>query len=531
MNRGSMILFALILGGGCSVALGGEDTESPSAVITILHTCDFHGRHMPFVVGPGNATSQTGNPRQPDNHFEREGSIGGFEALAAAVKEIRRERGEQNVLLLHAGDTFSDDLLGNLTQGEAIIRLMNAVEFDYMALGNHDFDYGLSRTRRLQELAKFPMRGANVIERETGKPLFGEPFKVFSAGKAKVAVLALGYHNTDQTTAPKNIRGLEFTDGSEVAAHYVPELRRQADVVVVLSHQGTAVDSLLAQRVEGIDLIIGGHSHDRIHPALEVSGTKIVQAMSDTAALGEVRIRIANGRIESIEDELHMLWSEDFPPDQATATLIDSLRKPHRDQLEQSIGTAAAPIARQYKQESQFDGLVAELLRQQSGADVAFLPGVGYGITLRKGKVSREALYTLLPHPAKLVTLRLTGKQIRDTLEQSATNLTATDPRNRVGGLIQTAGMTWTVVLDSPGRQRIRDVKVDGVSLDDARVYNVATHSGMLQGIHQYAELTRGKDVQITNKRVVDIVEDHFRNAPAVSPPTEQHVTVINSED
>lgn len=100
MNRLSMILFILIVGGGCSVGIGDDEPQSSSTVITIPHTCDFHGRHMPFLVGPGNATSQTGNPRQPDNRFEREGKIGGFEAIAAAAKSIRRERGEQNVLLL-----------------------------------------------------------------------------------------------------------------------------------------------------------------------------------------------------------------------------------------------------------------------------------------------------------------------------------------------------------------------------------------------------------------------------------------------
>lgn len=530
MSRGSMILFALIVGGGCSVGFGDEEPHSSSTVITILHTCDFHGRHMPFVVGPGSATSQTGNPRQPDNRFEREGKIGGFEALVAAVKHVRRERGEQNVLLLHAGDTFSDDLLGNLTQGEAIIRLMNSVGYDYMALGNHDFDYGVNRTRRLQELATFPMRGANVIEQKSGKPLFGEPFKVFTVGDVKVGVLALGYHNTHQTTAPKNIRGLQFTDGIEVAGRYVPQLRCQVDVVVILSHQGTAVDKLLAQKVNGIDLIIGGHSHDRIHPALEVNGTKIVQAMSDTAALGEVRIKLKNNQIETVEDELHMLWADKFS-DEATATLIDEMRKPHRDQLEQIIGTAAAPIARQYKRDSPFDVLVGELLWRQTGADVALLPGVGYGITLRKGKVSREDLYTLLPHPVKVVTLKLTGKQIRDTLEQSAKNLSAKNPLHRVGGLIQSSGLTWTLMLPSPQGKRVQDVKINGIALDDSKVYTVATHSGMIRGIHRYEELPKGKDVQVANEWVVEIVEGHFRHASPVSPPKAPHVALIESAE
>lgn len=530
MNPCRMILLAVIVGGGCSFGWGSEESTRSSSVITILHTCDFHGRHMPFVVGPGRATSQTGNPRQPANQFEREGRIGGFEALAAAVKNIRRERGKQNVLLLHAGDTFSDDLLGNLTQGEAVVRLMNAVGYDCMALGNHDFDYGANRTRRLQELASFPMRGANIIEKGSGTPLFGEPFQIFSVGKTRVGVLTLGYHNTHLTTAPKNIQGLQFTDGIEVARRYVPQLRRQADVVVILSHQGTAVDELLAREVNAIDLIIGGHSHDRIHPALEVNGAKIVQAMSDTAALGEIRIKVTNGRIESIKDKLHMLWAKDYS-DQATASLVEEMRAPHRARLEQIVGTAAAPIARQYKRNSPFDVLVGGLLRRETGADVALLPGVGYGITLQRGKVTRESLYTLLPHPVKVATLKLTGRQILATLEQSAENLTASNPRHRVGGLIQSSGLTWTLALSSPEGRRIRDLKVNGVPLNDSRIYTIATHSGMMNGIHRYEEFSRASSVRVSDELVIDIVERHFRDASPVSPPAAPHVTVIESAE
>ncbi len=89
------------------------------------------------------------------------------------MADARRRHGADRVLLLHAGDTFSDDLLGNLTRGVATVRLMNALGFDAMALGNHDFDYGLERTRELQAIARFPMRGANVIEEASGGPVPG----------------------------------------------------------------------------------------------------------------------------------------------------------------------------------------------------------------------------------------------------------------------------------------------------------------------------------------------------------------------
>jgi len=108
--------------------------------ITILHTNDIHGRHVPFHVAPGDATAQTGDPGRAPAQFDRAAMIGGLQYWAGKVNESRRRDGANNVLLVDAGDTFSDDLVGNETRGAAIIRLMNALGYQYMALGNHDFD-------------------------------------------------------------------------------------------------------------------------------------------------------------------------------------------------------------------------------------------------------------------------------------------------------------------------------------------------------------------------------------------------------
>lgn len=110
--------------------------------------------------------------------------------------EIRRREGGGNVLLVDGEDTFSDDFVGNETRGEAVVRLINTFGYQFMALGNHDFDYGLKRTRQLQQLARFLMRAANIAEK--GKPVFGRPWKVFELNGVRVAMLTLGYHNSDE---------------------------------------------------------------------------------------------------------------------------------------------------------------------------------------------------------------------------------------------------------------------------------------------------------------------------------------------
>ena len=155
-----------------------------SGRFTILHTNNMPGRHQPFAVVSGNATAQTGDVGRPPSSFEHVGTVGGFAHLATAIGRVRAQRGAANVLLVDGGDTFGDDLLGNLTKGEALIRLLNVVGYQFMALGNHDFEYGGARTRALQELAHFPMRGANVLDKATGQPFLGDPTTVRWSSKS-----------------------------------------------------------------------------------------------------------------------------------------------------------------------------------------------------------------------------------------------------------------------------------------------------------------------------------------------------------
>lgn len=498
--------------------------------ITILHTNDAHGRYLPFKVAPGNATAQTGDPGREPQSFDRSGKVGGMASLASAVGAIRAARGPGNVLLVNGGDTFGDDLLGNLTRGEAMISLMNAVGFQFMALGNHDFDYGVERTRQLQSIASFPMRGANVVDRQ-GKPFLGDPTKVFRIGGVRVGVLGLGYHNTDETGSRENVRGLRFTDGLEAARRHVPGLRRRADIVVIVSHQGSAVDRELAKKVPGIDLIIGAHSHDQISPPEKVGSTWMAQAMSDNAALGELTLTLdSKRRLKDVRGQVHTLWNDIFRPDPKVEQLVERLRKPHRLQLEQVLATATDRIGRRYRSESPFDVLVGDILRKHTGADVAFLPGVGYGVSLEPGPITREALYTLLPHPSKVVTMELSGDQILSVLEQTATNQNPATPSDRVGGLLQTSGLRWTVDLTHPSGRRIRNVSVGGQPLESARFYKIVTHSGMKEGLHRYRTLSMGRNSVTTEEQVTEVVERALRAEERVRSPRLGSVTLIKSD-
>ena len=497
--------------------------------ITLAHIHDTHGRHLPMQVTPGNSTAQTGDPGRETQSFERAGRVGGHAALASAVNAVRGREGASNVLLMRGGDTFSDDLLGNLTKGAATIELMNAISFPFLALGNHDFDYGVERMRELQKIANFPMRGANVLE-AGGQPFLGTPIQVFEVGPVRVGVLALAYHNTAQTGSQSNFLGLRFGSGLDAARQWVPRLRDRADVVVVLSHQGSKVDRELVQAVPGIDVIIGAHSHDALFPPERVGAAWMIQALSDGAALGETTLTLGpDKRVMDFSGRMHTLWNEDCPADPAIAKLIDGLRAPQLRELEAPVAYAAERIGRRHKSESPFDVLVGDLLREHARADIALLPGVGYGVTLEPGLVTREMLTTLLPHPTKVATVTLTGRQVLEILEQSATTQRPDQAMDGVGGLVQTSGLAWTLDLTQPIGKRIRDVRVGDAAIQGDRSYRVVTNEGMLKGLHRYRTFAAGRDAEASAQGVTDVIEAAMRQRGTLRASTLGKVKLIKA--
>jgi len=498
-----------------------------SGTFTLLHTNDIHGNLSPFLVDTGDATAQTGDQDRSYQQYSRRGVIGGFARLAGAVEVIRRQRGTANVLLVDAGDTFGDGLLANLTRGAATLRLMDALGYDWMALGNHDYEYTADHTKELQSTVRFPMRAANAIVRATGATFLGDPTRVVTVGGLRVGLLALTYQNTDQTENKANTRDLTFTNGIDAAQRYVPPLRKRADVVIVVSHQGTTVDSLLGERVPGIDIIVGGHSHDRIEPPRRVGGAWMVQALSDASALGELTVTVRNGRVAEVGGQVHELYADHYAPDPRFAALLDSIRAPYSDTLAAVIATAADRIARQYKSESPVDKLAAELLRRHAKADAAFLPGLGFGVTIQPGPITRELLVGLFPHPTTVVTESLTGAQIISVLEQSATNLRPVDPIDGVGGLVQTAGLRWTLDLTRPVGSRVRDVSVGANPLEPTRAYRVATNGGLLQGIHRYTAFANGRDIVREPTPFIVMLERAIAAMATVHAPALGDVTMV----
>lgn len=498
-------------------------TWAARTALTILHTNDLHGHLEPW-----------------DGWGELEGRrVGGLDRVATVVKRVRAEVGARKVLLLDGGDTIGDTMIAARTEGRAIVSAMNAIGYDAMVVGNHEPDFGPQALAERMREARFPVLAANIVKSATGQG-FATPYRIFEVNGVRVGVLGLAYPNTAITTARKNVAGLSFRDSIETAREFVPRMRAEgAALVVVLSHFGLSSDEQLAQQVPGIDVIVGGHSHNRLQQVRRAGDTLIVQAGAHGSDVGRLDLEIENGRVVAHRRELILLDNERVAADPETAALIKASMRPHAHEMEQTVGKAALTIARAQTlggdapkprdEQSPADSLFADIIREATATEVAILPGVGYGVALAPGPIRAADLRNLIPHESKVVTMTLTGAQIREILEQSLENTYTKDPRTKVGGLAQVSGLVFVYRPDAPKGGRLQDVRVGGRALEVGREYRVATNSLAAEGGHNYTVFQAGK-----NKRELqaqyELVRTAMGSRSTITPPQDVRIVKMEGE-
>lgn len=486
------------------------------ATLTILHTNDLHGHLDAWRGWEGILKDQT---------------VGGADRLSARIREARTAAGADSVLLLDAGDTVGDTLIAVETEGQAIIEAMNAIGYDAMVIGNHEPDFTAEKLQQRISEARFPVLAANIRDRASGK-LFTRPYLVRTVQGVRVGILGIAYPNTPKTTAKKNVQNLEFESAVKTARRYVPMLQREgAQIVIALTHLGLGADKQLAEKVQGIDVIVGGHSHNRMEDALKVGETLIVQAGAHGSDLGRLDLRIANGKIVSHTRTLIPITGE--AADAPVTELIKRQRAPHEQKMNAVIGSAlsliprAQTIAGQHPEkrdaESPADDLFADAIRERTQADVAFLPGLGYGVAIEPGPITASQLRNLIPHDSAVWTMRLTGDQILQVLEQAIENFSSKDPSKKVGGMIQSSGLQFSYKPEAEFGQRVQRVIIGDKLLAPRRSYTVAVNALLAQGGHNYKTFTRGKDRRELDKQY-EMVKTWIEARGKVSAPATDRI-------
>ena len=502
MNRWrlAVVLFLLLL-----VVVPLDVRGLPAVQLTLLHINDFHGHLLP----------------DSDKSISDTMAVGGAGRLARLITE-ERAKNPDGVLLLSAGDMFQGTPVSNVFRGQPVIEVMNTLKFDAMTLGNHEFDWGLDALRQLAATAAFPFLAANIRDEQgCGLPIT-KPYLILERKGFKLAVIGTTTPDTAFTTKPDYVAGLTFQQPAEVLPQLVQEVRnRGADLIVVLSHLGLDADLVLAQEVPGIDVIVGGHSHTAVTHPLRVNDTIIVQAGSYGAWLGvlELEVDATTRKILSYnrENELRPVLNgpSDAVDEKATA-IVGRFNDQIKTVFARTVAETTVDLKRNRREESNVGNLIADALREASGADLAFQNGGGMRTDIPRGKITLEQLYTLLPFDNLLVAMDLTGEQVRGILEQNAGS-----PHQ----LLQVSGLSVHFDLRRPPGSQVIKVMVGHEPLVSGKTYRVVTNDFLAAGGDAITLFKEGRNV-VYGDSLRDVVAAYLEKHSPVHPLTQDRIEI-----
>jgi 2',3'-cyclic-nucleotide 2'-phosphodiesterase (5'-nucleotidase family) len=430
--------------------------------LTLLHTNDIHAG---FSSGPATW--------RPDK-----APIGGFEMLDAAVRRIRAER--PNTLLVDAGDVMTGNPISQVAiddvRGWALFDLMNLVGYDAWTIGNHDFDAGQDNLFKVLPRLKFLTVCSN-LETPAHAPISKNVLSsaILSAGDVKVGIVGLMTPELPRVVSKSAIRDISVVAPVDALREKVKALEPVTDLVVVLSHSGETVDRQVAEALPEIDVIIGGHTHQRINPPIRVGKTLIVQAGSGLQNLGRLDLEVQDHEVKSDVAQLIPLWvtpeaKASEPVHAAVARSQDTVNA----DFQRKVGEIVAPWSREYFAESNLGNWITDQMRLRAGADVAFLNSGGIRKDLPAGPVSKGDLMSILPFDGQLCTFRVTGAQLRQILQADASAAVT-----KSHGILQVSGLTYSWRRKGDAAEVV-DVTVDGKKLEPERSYLIATSDFLL---------------------------------------------------
>ena len=513
------LAFMALLPAPVALAQGGGNFT-----VTILHTNDVHANY--------------------DGTLARQTTL---------IKQVRAET--PNVLLLDAGDRFLGTLFYKIYKGEMAQWAMNYQKYDAMAVGNHEFDDGPANLAKFIKGANFSVLSAN-LDASSDPDLNGliKPYTVLEVGGEKVGVVGLTTEDVAILSSPgPNVKVLPALDSLKKA---VSELEAQGiNKIIALTHVGYEVDKQLASQIDGVDIIVGGHSHTCLGDVKHSAGpyptvvnspsgqpVLIVQACSKLKYMGRLNVTFdANGVPVSWDGGLLKVKDENVPEDPEVAAEVAKRAEPIEKLKSQVIGETLVDLVGDRSvcrfAECNMGDLITDAIlwkMQDQGIQIALQNGGGIRASIPKGPISMGQVMEVLPFGNTIATFKIKGSDLWAALENGVSR--AENPENEgTGRFLQVAGLRYTWTPNKPVGQRILKVEVrnaDGTysPLDPNAVYSVAANDFMRRGGDDYKVLAeKAIDPYDYGPPLDEAVAEYIQAHSPVAPKVEGRITKVEA--
>ncbi|WP_193171824.1 thiosulfohydrolase SoxB [Nisaea nitritireducens] len=412
------------------------------------------------------------------------GQIGGFDRVSTVLKSIRADR--PDALFLDGGDTWHGSMTALRTAGQDMVNVMNALKPDAMT-SHWEFTYGIDRVTEIVDELPFPFLGANIFDSEWNEPAY-DSHSIFERGGVKVAVIGQAFPYLPIANPGWMFPNLSFGIREQRMREVVEEVRADgAELVVVLSHNGFDVDRKMARQVEGIDVILSGHTHDALPEPVQVGNTLVVASGSHGKFVSRLDLDVRDGGVKGFNYRLIPIFSDVIAPDPEMTALVDAQRAPFKAELGEVIGQTESLLYRRGNFNGTWDDLICQALLEEREADIALSPGFRWGPSLLPGDdITREDIYsaTAMTYP-NVYRSEMTGELIHTILEDVADNLFNPDPYYQQGGdMVRVGGMGYSIDVNKPIGSRISGLTLlkTGEAIDPAKSYVVAGWASVNEG-------------------------------------------------
>jgi sulfur-oxidizing protein SoxB len=464
-----------------------------------------------FNITPGSRSAHAFTGVDFEAASRTYGKLGGFAHLASLVKRIRAQR--PGALLLDGGDNWQGSATSLWTKGADMIEASRLLGVDVMT-GHWEFTYGAAR---VQEAVAKDLKGQiqflaqNIRTLDFDDPVF-PPYVIREINGVPIAIIGQAFPYTPIANPRHFIADWTFGIQEERLQKYVEQCRSKgAHAVVLLSHNGMDVDLKLASRVTGIDVILGGHTHDAIPDPVPVRNRSGVTLVTNAGCNGKflavIDLDVRDRHVRGFQYRLLPVFSNLLPADADMQLLIDRVRAPYSAKLSEKLAVTEGLLYRRGNFTGTMDQVILDAMIATQDAEIAFSPGFRWGTSLLPGEaVTFEDVmsHTAITYPHVTVNT-MTGLQIKTILEDVCDNLFNPDPYYQQGGdMVRVAGLQFSCDPMQGIGARIGNMTLNGHPIEADQNYRVSSWAPVGEGV--------------TGKPIWDVVSAYLKDRRSIPP-------------